>query len=106
VIKAQIEQAQTEEPIGEYVGPDGLVRAVRLTVTNVRNVSQWIKARGGAVAGMRLIETGDLGWRGIELGDWQGFTQRFWIGDWVVEVVQGDFQRVRHETWLAGFRRH
>jgi hypothetical protein len=55
---------------------------------------------------MRLIETGDLGWRGIELGDWQGFTQRFWIGDWVVEVVQGDFQRVRHETWLAGFRRH
>jgi hypothetical protein len=103
VIKAQADVAETEEPIADYVGPHGPVRAVRLTISNVRAVSQWILARGGAVAGMRIVVTGGLETRGMELGDWLGGTQRFNVGDWVVEVVEGDFHRVGHDEWLAHF---
>lgn len=72
-----------------YVCGGVKVQAVQLTIYNLKHVSEWIRAHGGATAGMLVIDSGEICRRGIWLGTLTGDVDGAGERDWMIRGPYG-----------------
>jgi hypothetical protein len=65
------------------------VQAAQLTIYNLKHVSEWIRANGGATTGMLVRDQGEIARRGIWLGTITGDVHGAGEGDWMILSHQG-----------------
>jgi hypothetical protein len=75
------------------------INTMQVRVGTIDAVERWIRAHGGAVAGLHAVNSGPLDERGIWIGRLHGGIEFAGLGTWVVRTGQGDF--VIHEEMDA-----
>lgn len=60
------------------------VQAAQLTIYNLKHVSEWIRANGGATTGMLVRDQGEVARRGIWLGTITGDVEGGGERDWMI----------------------